>query len=187
MFHVLSLRSCITADNFTNMLNQRHLINWVGAMTIVCEISDTPKKKLANPKPKLELFSEAQRRGLAAHKTVWPQAVPTRGWHQAAAAACRHRQNAYPACLLASPCRHKQAEGGNAYPGMPAPLCLARRPLCSGQSGPLQQLWRNPPIKGYSHGVWTVQWNLTQHIALISNFFRKLNVWLGCVFKWLDI
>ena len=38
----------------------------------------THQKSLPIPKPKLELFSEAQRRGLAAHKTVWPQAAPTR-------------------------------------------------------------------------------------------------------------
>ena len=68
-------------------------------------------------------------RGLAAHKAVWPQAVPTRAsaLGRSRSSACRHRQKGGHAYAGMPGLAAQAVEGRGMSRGMPAPLCLACR------------------------------------------------------------
>ena len=98
-------------------------------MTIVCKICDTPEKP-ANPKTQPGVVSRGPETGPCRAQDGLATGRSDEGWHQATVAACRHRQNAYPACLLA------HAGTGRQKGGMPTLACPRLSAWHAGPSAP---------------------------------------------------
>ena len=98
-------------------------------MTILSERSDTPEK-LANPKTQTGVVFRGPETGPCRAQDGLATGRSDEGWHQAAAAACRHRQNAYPALPACLPMPAQAGRRGEclprharaSLPGTPAPL-----------------------------------------------------------------
>ena len=84
-------------------------------MTIVCEISDTPKKACQS-KTQTGVVFRGPETGPCRAQDGLATGRSDEGWHQATVAACRHRQNAYPALPACLPMPAQAGRRGECLP-----------------------------------------------------------------------
>ena len=186
-YHFICFLTCSIAEIMycSSILNQRHLINWVGAPNYspeewqLCAKYLTRLKKACQSKTQTGVVFRGPETGpcraqdgLATGRS--DEGLPSgRSSSMPAQAECLP----CPACLLAHAGTSRQ-KGGMPTLACPRLSAWHAGPSAPANRGPLQQLWRNPPIKGYSHRVWTIQWNSTQQR---NDFLRKFLLLPECL------